>query len=70
MNDTPFPLVNGKLLVSVDEAAAYLSLGRSHLYEHIQAGRLKSVKIGRSRRIPTYALVEFVKTFEAESAGE
>ena len=48
------------VLLRIPEACEVLSLSRSHLYKHIAAGRLKTVHIGRSVRIPVAALREFV----------
>ena len=45
-------------LLSIDEACEFLSVGRSTLYELMDAGKLPFTKIGRSRRIPRRALVE------------
>ena len=39
------------LLITIDEAATRLSIGRSHIYQQMQLGRLRSIRIGRSRRI-------------------
>lgn len=44
------------LLLSVEEAARWLSIGRSKTYELIAAGVLESVHIGRSTRVPVAAL--------------
>lgn len=38
---------NGKLAYSIAELPAIISVGRSHLYEEIRAGRLRTVKVGR-----------------------
>ena len=43
-------------LLSVDEAAARLGVGRSMVYGELAAGRLRSVKIGRRRLVPTSAV--------------
>ncbi len=43
-------------LASVKEAGKFLSLGRSKVYEEMNAGRLVSCKIGGARRIPWRAL--------------
>jgi excisionase family DNA binding protein len=51
----------GKLLLTVGEAASRLALSRSHLYRLIQTGDLRSITIGRSRRIPASVLHEFVE---------
>lgn len=44
------------LLLSVEEAARSLSIGRSKTYELIAEGLLESVHIGRSTRVPVAAL--------------
>jgi excisionase family DNA binding protein len=49
-----------KMLVTPEEAAQTLSIGRSKLYELLRAGALGSVRIGGSRRIPVAALQAYV----------
>ena len=49
-----------KLLLTPEDAADLLSIGRSKLYELLGDGRLASVRIDASRRVPMSALVEFV----------
>jgi excisionase family DNA binding protein len=49
-----------KLLLTPEEAAERLSVGRSRIFELISSGRLRSVRIGASRRIPAAALTDFV----------
>ena len=49
-----------RLLLRVDEAGRQLNVGRTVMYELIRSGRLRSVKVGKLRLIPTSALVEFV----------
>jgi excisionase family DNA binding protein len=51
---------DGKLLLTIGEAAARLSVGRSFLYGLVMRGEIASVKLGRSRRIPVVALERFV----------
>ncbi|RVX45448.1 excisionase family DNA binding protein [Nonomuraea polychroma] len=53
-----------KLLVTAAEASEMLGLGRTKVYELIAAGELRSVKIGRSRRVPVQALTAFVSAME------
>ena len=43
-------------LLSVPEAAEALGIGRTALYAEIQAGRCRSVKVGRRRLVPASAL--------------
>ena len=47
-------------LLSVDEAAVTLGLGRSLLYGEIQAGRVRSVKVGRRRLVPSAAITDYI----------
>jgi excisionase family DNA binding protein len=53
-----------KLLLTPEDAADLLSIGRSKLYELIGDGRLASVRIDASRRVPMSALVEFVESLQ------
>lgn len=48
-------------LLTVLEAADALGIGRTAAYGEVQAGRLRSVKIGRSRRIPASAVADFIE---------
>lgn len=52
------------VLLTVDEAAEVLAVGRSTVYALLEAGVLRSVKIGRCRRIPTAALDEFIHSLQ------
>lgn len=51
---------DSKLLLSVDEAAAVMSLGRSSVYDLVMRREIASIKVGRMRRIPLAALENFV----------
>lgn len=53
-----------KLLLTPSEAAKALSISRSKLYELIGQGRLSTVRIDTSRRVPAQALVEFIQRLE------
>lgn len=55
-------------LVTVDEAASALSIGRTTVYHLMNVGRLRSVKVGRARRIPADALAELVADLESEGS--
>jgi excisionase family DNA binding protein len=56
----------GKVLYRVNEAMAVLSMSRSVIYEEIRAGRLRSVKRGRSRLISASAIADYVALLEQE----
>ena len=49
-----------KLLLTADEVASSLGVGRSRVYDLIRTRELPSVKIGRVRRVPAEAVRRFV----------
>ena len=59
-----------RLLLTVPDAAAALSISRSKLYELLAAGLVRSVRIDGSRRIPLQALEAYVALLieEAQNA--
>ena len=59
-----------RLLVSINEAAAILGLGRQTTRRLVQEGRIPSVRVGRVRRVPRQALQEAVANPEALSLDE
>lgn len=50
----------GRLLLTVEEAAQRLAIGRSLMYELLASGRITSIRVGRLRRVPCDALSDFV----------
>ena len=48
---SPSPAVTPRRGYTIDEASALYRLSRSTLYLELQSGHLKSIKIGKSRRI-------------------
>lgn len=48
-------------LLKIPEVAERLQLSRTTIYELLLSGRLRSVKIGRARRIPEAALDAWVQ---------
>ncbi len=53
--------MDAKLLLSAEEAASRLGVGRTTIFGLLAAGDLQSLKIGRRRLIPTAALAAFVE---------
>jgi excisionase family DNA binding protein len=59
-----------KLLLTIDEASAMLSLGRTRVYGLVMRNEIFSVKVGGSRRIPVAALHDFVgRLVDSQKAG-
>jgi excisionase family DNA binding protein len=50
-----------KLLLTVEEAAGLLSLGRTRVFALIRTGELASVRVGSSRRVTPEALRQYVE---------
>ena len=48
-------------VLKVNEASAVVRMSRSKLYADMDAGLLAYIKIGRSRRIPEWALMEYLQ---------
>lgn len=48
------------VLLSPEEAAARLGVGRTTLYGLLKSGELRSVRIGRLRRVPLGALRSYM----------
>jgi len=54
-----------RILYTVREAAHLLGLGETKTRELVLSGQIKSVMIGRLRRIPYDDLMEFVESLKA-----
>lgn len=55
-------------LFTIAEAADRLRLGKTTLYALLQSGELRSITIGKARRIPASAIAQFLSEREAEAA--
>ena len=63
-------IIDDQLLVTPEEAARRLSVGRPTIYELMSSGELKSVNIGRCRRVPVSSLSSFVSRLIGDVAVE
>lgn len=52
--------MTSKLLLTVEEAAEQLGIGRTLAYALVKDGEIESVRIGRLRRIPVAALGRYL----------
>jgi len=57
-----------KLLLTAEETAELLGIGRTKVYELICTGRLISVKIGACRRVPADSVRVYVAALTGEAA--
>lgn len=57
------------IAMTVSAAVRYTSIGRSKLYQYINAGLLPVVKVGRSTRIKTTDLEALIDRLGEEQGG-
>jgi len=58
------------VLYRIPQVMRILSMSRSVIFEQLRAGRLRSVREGRTRLVPAAAIAEYVALLEREAAGE
>ena len=66
MDVTPDPAGRARTLLSVEAAAAQLSIGRTTMYALLKNGDVASIRIGRLRRVPAEALTTYTTRLIAE----
>jgi excisionase family DNA binding protein len=59
-------MTDTQLLLSVEEAAELLRLGRTRTYELVMTRKIQSVKVGRRRLVVRSSLLDFVQTLLVE----
>jgi excisionase family DNA binding protein len=59
-------MTDTQLLLSVEEAAELLRLGRTRTYELVMTRKIQSVKVGRRRLVVRTSLLDFVQTLLVE----
>jgi excisionase family DNA binding protein len=55
---------------TVEQVAEILHVGRDKVYSLLRTGQLRSIKIGKLRRITSQHLAEFIAALEASSQNE
>lgn len=53
---------------TVEQVAEILQVGRDKIYHLLRTGQLRSIKIGKLRRITDQHLAEFIKSLELDKA--
>ncbi len=59
--------MSDRQLYRVPDAARQLSMSRSVVYEQIRAGRLRTVKQGRTRLVSAAAIRDYIALLTAET---
>lgn len=57
------------VLLTVDQVAERLQLGRTKVYELLRSGDIESVVIGSARRIPSAAVDAFIHRLAGRTNG-
>ncbi|MGC5288968.1 helix-turn-helix domain-containing protein [Micromonospora sp. DT231] len=60
------PTPETRVVLTIEEAAQRLGIGRTTMYALIKTGRIRTVTIGRLRRVPTFCLDEYVRNLLAQ----
>lgn len=68
MNDVT-GLDRPRVLYRIEEAAELLSVSKSRVYELIRSGQLRTVKVGKSHRVPARSLDDYVARLLRGSAS-
>ena len=55
-----------RVMLTAEEAAERLNIGRTTMFALIKSGAVESVKVGRLRRIPEAALTAYAERLAAE----
>jgi len=53
------------MLLTIEETARTLRIGRSIVWQLVKSGALRSVKIGASRRVPVEAITDYTSSLRA-----
>lgn len=54
--------IEQRSVLKVEDLAHMLSIGRNTAYELVRSGKIRSVKIGRTYRIPLTAVEDYLNT--------
>lgn len=57
-------------LLTVEEAAIRLRIGRTSMYRLVSTGAIETVKVGRLRRVPPECLGEFIARLRSDGRAD
>ncbi|GAB3855619.1 hypothetical protein GCM10029963_50680 [Micromonospora andamanensis] len=52
---------DNRVVLTIEQAAERLGIGRTTMYALIKTGQVRTVTIGRLRRVPAFCLDEYVQ---------
>ena len=60
-NERPTDISALPLILTVEDLTKIFAVGKNTVYELIHSGAIRSVRVGRSYRVPRDAIAEFLK---------
>jgi excisionase family DNA binding protein len=64
---TVVALTNSPILLTVEEAADRLRIGRTSMYRLVTSGAIETVTVGRLRRVPAECITEYVSRLRSQT---
>ncbi|MFC8956285.1 helix-turn-helix domain-containing protein [Streptomyces sp. NPDC057101] len=61
------PAAEYRRLHRVEDAAVFLSIKRTKAYEEVRLGRLRTVRIGRRRLVPSEYIDDYIELLKREA---
>ncbi|MEO3781012.1 helix-turn-helix domain-containing protein [Micromonospora sp. B11E3] len=61
--------VDTRIVLTIEEAARRLGIGRTTMYALVKTGQIRTVTIGRLRRVPAFCLDEYVRNLLSEETA-
>jgi len=59
--------ITGPLLLTVEQAAQQLGIGRTTAFALVKSGELESIPLGRLRRIPAECITEYINRLRVQA---
>jgi excisionase family DNA binding protein len=60
-------LTDSPILLTVEEAADRLRIGRTSMYRLVTSGAIETVTVGRLRRVPAECITEYVSRLRSQT---
>jgi excisionase family DNA binding protein len=67
IRESPLHSSESNLVLTIEDAAKRLGIGRTTMYALVMSGEIRSVTIGRLRRVPLRCLDEYVNALLDQS---
>jgi len=69
LDERPPTVTDAPLVLTIEQAAQRLEIGRSLMFALVKAGEVESIRIGRLHRIPYDALLSYLQRLRESRSG-